>query len=657
MPSSDRWQPDSVPRRDQTRRISDSAHISASKKALYIGALGVVFGDIGTSPLYTLQTIFSPTDPHPIPVSDDNLMGILSMLFWSVMTIVTLTYVILVMRADNDGEGGIMALITKLSSGGEPGSTKTKRVLVSLGIFGAALFFGDSMITPAISVLSAVEGVGVAAPSLKHLVLPVTFGVILALFSFQRFGTGLVGRAFGPVMVVWFSVIGLLGVHGIADDPTVLKALSPTYAVEFAFDHVTTTFFALGSIVLAVTGAEALYADMGHFGRRPITWAWVSLVLPALTLCYFGQGALILDDPSVATGSPFFQLGPDWVQWPLIVLATMATVIASQAVISGAFSVAHQAIRLGYLPRLRIMHTSAKAIGQIYVPWINWLLMVSVLLLIATFESSSRLAFAYGVAVVGTITITTLLFLYVARQEWRTPLWIVIGGGAFLIAVDLAFLSANLIKLFHGAWMPLLIGLLAFTVMLTWKRGVAMVAQRRERFEGPIGDFIEEFNSRIPPLPRAPGTAVFMDRDPDSVPLAMRACVDHLHTLPENVLILTLNTASVPHMSVGDLIQFDDLGYDDGIARVEVTLGYMDRPKVPLIVKAIEETGEMSFDIDADTATYFLSTVEVQSGHVPGLPKWQKPIFIATSHIASDPANYFALPQERTVILGSKIEI
>ena len=461
-----------MPTSAKSRRAATTA-----PSALVLGALGVVFGDIGTSPIYTVQTVFNPSDPHPVAVSDATIFGIASLIFWSVTLIVTVTYVLLVMRADNHGEGGIMALITLIGML-RGGSARTKGLLVGLGIFGASLFLGDSMITPAISVLSAVEGLKVAEPSLAGAVVPITATIIVVLFLVQSRGTAAVGRAFGPVMLVWFFTIAACGVRGIADHPRILKALSPTYALDFFFSHFSIAFFALAAVVLAVTGAEALYADLGHFGRAPITRAWLALVFPACTLSYMGQGALILDDPRNIS-SPFFLLVPDWGQWPLVILATAATVIASQAVITGAFSVAHQAVQLGYLPRLRIAYTSEETIGQIYVPWINWLLLVSVLTLVFTFESSAALAFAFGMAVTGTITITTLLFLYIARRQWGRPLWLVVAGGGFLLTVDLLFLAANATKITHGAWLPLLIAITFFTVFTTWHRGRRIVTARQ----------------------------------------------------------------------------------------------------------------------------------------------------------------------------------
>ena len=639
-------------------RLTETAPKQTARRAMYIGALGVVFGDIGTSPLYAVQTIFSPGDPHPVAVSTDTLFGVLSMIFWSVTIIVSITYVSLVMRADNDGEGGIMALVTLIKRKTEGGSKRTRVVLGALGIFGASLFFGDSMITPAISVLSSVEGLEVAAPELDHLILPITAAVIIILFAFQRFGTGAVGRLFGPIMVAWFLTIAALGIHGISEEPSILKAIAPWYAIDFMFNHFAISFFAMAAIVLAVTGAEALYADMGHFGRRPIILAWVSLVFPACMLCYFGQGALILADPSVAINNPFFQLGPDWAQFPMVILATMATVIASQAVITGAFSIAHQAVQLGYLPRLRIRQTSAISIGQIYVPWINWFLMVAVLALIFVFKSSAALGFAYGMAVTGTITITTLLFFYYARQKWDWPLWRVIGGGSLLIAFDLLFFAANLTKVFHGAWLPLLIALLTFTILVTWHRGRLEVTEGRKQYEGPLREFIQEVDEMGESLARVEGTAVFLDRNPDTTPLAMRACVERLHALHEHVVILTITTATVPHLSPAESLQVDDLGYaNDGITHVTACFGYMDEVNVPNVLAEIAKRPDVECPLEVDSANYFVSEIELRRGHVSGMPRWRKGLFVATSRIAADPVEYFGLPLARTIVMGSKVEV
>jgi KUP system potassium uptake protein len=630
---------------------------SPARNVLFVAALGVVFGDIGTSPIYTMQTVFNPSDPHPIAATRDTIFGITSMIFWAVTIVVTVTYVLLVMRADNDGEGGIMALITLIRRGQTPGGRRTKLVLAGLGIFGASLFFGDSMITPAISVLSAVEGLKVVQPSLEHLIVPITAGIIVVLFMFQRFGSAAVGRVFGPVMLVWFFSIGACGVSGIADHPAILKALSPTYALDFFFGHFSTAFFGLAAVVLAVTGAEALYADMGHFGRPPITRAWLLVVFPACILSYMGQGALILEHPATNIASPFFLLVPDWAQWPMVFLATAATVIASQAVITGAFSVAHQAVQLGYLPRLRIQHTSAQAHGQIYVPSINWLLLVSVLALVFTFESSTALAFAFGMAVTGTITITTLLFFYIAHYRWEWPLWRVGLGGGFLLTVDLLFLAANTTKLAHGAWLPLLIALIVFTVLTTWQRGREIVTARREHEEGSLREFIDGLHDNEPPIQRVTGTGVFLNRAQETAPLAMRASVEHLHALHEHVVILTIETMPVPRVRAAKRLTIDELGYrDDGITRVTAHFGYMDRTDVPRVLRRIEKE-DIECPLEVDSASYFLSKVELVRGDDDSMPRWRKHLFLATARVTSDAAEYFHLPRERTVIVGSRIDV
>jgi KUP system potassium uptake protein len=627
-----------------------------AQAALAVGALGVVFGDIGTSPLYTVQTLFNPSDPHPVKVSHDSIFGVVSLIFWSVTIIVTVTYVLLVMRADNDGEGGIMALIALIRRRALPGGNRAKAVLAGLGIFGASLFFGDSMITPAISVLSAVEGVEVAAPSVSGLVIPITVAIIVVLFLFQRLGTGAVGRLFGPIMAVWFTVISVLGVRGITAHPVILEALSPSYAIGFLFGHFGIAFFSLTAVVLAVTGAEALYADMGHFGRTPIRRAWLLVVFPACILNYLGQGALILGHPA-SISNPFFLLAPGWARLPMVFLATVATVIASQAVISGAFSVAHQAGQLGYLPRLRIQYTSEQMMGQIYVPWINWLLLVAVLTLVLAFRTSAALAYAYGTAVTGTITITTLLFFYYARHRWRWPLWIVLAGGGVLIAIDLLFFAANLTKLTHGAWFPLLIGLVVFTIFTTWQRGRALVTQRRVREEGPLPEFIAQLHAMKPPLHRVPGTAIFLNRGKATAPLAMRANVEHNEILHEHVLILSIETTPAPHVPAEERLQIDDLGYkDDQISYVTARFGYMDQTNVPSLMPLIRGA-DIESVLHDDKLSYFVSRIELVQGHEPGMSRWRKRLFIATSRITADAAEYFGLPRERTVIMGSRIEL
>ena len=628
----------------------------AARGVLELGALGVVFGDIGTSPLYTVQTLFDPTDPHRVAVVAQNVYGAVSLIFWSVIAVVMVTYVLFVMRADNDGEGGIMALITLIRRHSAPSGRKVALGLAALGIFGASLFFGDSMITPAISVLSAIEGVQVAAPSVGAIALPITATVLIALFMLQRLGTQAVGRLFGPVMALWFTLIAALGIRGIAGHPAILRALSPSYAFSFLFLHFGTGFFAMAAVVLSVTGAEALYADMGHFGRGPITRSWIFVVFPACILNYLGQGALILSHPRDIS-NPFFLLVPSWGRIAMVVVAAAATVIASQAVVSGAFSVAQQAAQIGYLPRLRIAHTSEERIGQIYVPWINWALCVAVLALVFTFRTATALAYAYGVAVTGTITISTLLFFYIARNHWNWPLWRVLPVGGLLLCIDLLFFAANLIKLPHGAWLPLVIGIAVFTVLTTWQKGRHLVSRQRTVDEGSLREFIDGLHACRPPLPRVPGTAVFLNRGKATAPLALRRNVEHNHVLHRHVIILAIETVPVPHVPVPDRLEVDDLGdKGDQIFHVTARFGYADSPVVPPLLPLIHTEGKGE-PLDVSEVSYFLSTIEIRHGSTPGMSRWRKRLFIATSRLTADAAEYFQLPRERTVIMGSRIEL
>jgi len=628
-----------------------------ARGALELGALGVVFGDIGTSPLYTVQTVFSPSDPHHVHVTTQNVYGVISLIFWAVVMVVMVTYVLLVMHADNDGEGGIMALITLIRRGATPSKRRTALILAGLGVFGASLFFGDSMITPAISVLSAIEGVQVASPSVGSIVLPITAVILVGLFLLQRFGTQAVGRLFGPVMMLWFVVIGAWGIRGVVSNPDILRALSPTYALTFLFGHFTTAFFSMAAVVLAVTGAEALYADLGHFGRGPITRAWLFVVFPACVLNYLGQGALVLSHPATAIANPFFLLVAGWARIPMVILAAAATVIASQAVISGAFSVTQQAAQIGYLPRLRIAHTSEEQMGQIYVPWINWALCVAVLALVFTFRTSTALAYAYGVAVTGTITTTTLLYFYIVRSQWKKPLWIVLPGAAVLLAIDLLFFAANLTKLPHGAWLPLAIGILVFTVLTTWQKGRQMVSRQRAQDEGSLREFIDQLHTKKPPLPRVPGTAIFLNRGKATAPLALRANVKNNHVLHNHVLILAIETLPVPHVADADRLEIDHLGYkEDRIYHITARFGYMDAPRVPPLLPLIRQAGADK-PLGRDEVSYFLSTIEVRKGKAPGMSAWRKRLFIATTRLTADAAEYFQLPRDRTVIMGSRIEL
>ena len=623
----------------------------AGTAALTLGALGVVFGDIGTSPLYALDAVFASGAVAP---DQAGVYGVISLVVWSVTLVVSLKYVTFVMRADNDGEGGIMALIALL----ERSALKRRAAqaaLVGLGIFGAALFYGDGMITPAISVLSAVEGLEVAAPSLGTFVIPITLVVLTVLFAVQRFGTGAVGRLFGPVMCLWFGVLAAAGLAKVLEDPSILAALSPTWFVSFFVNSPVIAFFALGGIVLAVTGVEALYADMGHFGRSPIRRAWFFLVFPALTLNYMGQGTLILQSPQ-AISDPFYLLVPEWGQIPMVVLATAATVIASQAVISGAFSVTRQALQLGFLPWLRIRHTSREE-GQIYSPVVNAGLFVAVVGLVIGFGSSTALASAYGIAVTGTLAIDTILFLVVVRALWHRPLWMALIGGLGFLVVDLAFLGANLPKVPTGGWFPLVIGIVIFTVLMTWRKGRRLLTPRRQEKEGQLGDFVEEIRVMDPPIYRAPGTAIFLHAGKETTPLALRDNVDHNRVLHETAVIVAIDMASVPHIPSSERLTVDDLGYeDDGIAHVTVRFGFREDTDVPAALRECATQG-VETDLDLEHANWFVSKMTIVCTDAKGMSGWRKKLFVATSHAAESPSEFFHLPNDRIVTLGSHVEL
>jgi KUP system potassium uptake protein len=582
------------------------------------------------------------------------IVGVISLIFWAVVIVVTLKYVAFVMRSDNEGEGGIMALIALLLRRMKGLRVAALTGLVALGIFGASLFFGDSIITPAISVLSAVEGVEVVQPSLDHMVVPIAAAILIGLFAVQSRGTATVGRLFGPVMLVWFTVLGALGVHGIASHPRILRALSPTYAARFFADDGLTAFLALGGVVLAITGAEALYADMGHFGRGPIRRAWLIVVFPALILNYLGQGANILEHPA-GVANPFYLLVPHDLRMPMVVLACVATVIASQAVISGAFSVTRQAVQLGYLPRLRIVQTSGVH-GQIYVPFVNWTLFAAVLILVFAFQRSQKLASAYGIAVTGTITITLVLFLALARTAggWRT--WQIVLAGTLFGVVDIAFLGANLVKVFTGGWLPIVVGVGVYIVLSTWHAGRRIVTRNRERAEGSLSEFIELLRITQPQVVRVPGTAVFLNRNTKTTPLAMRENVDHNHALHESVLIVSIETKPVPYVAAHERLKIDDLHYRDGISLVIARYGFQEMADVPALVRQVVAAG-CETPIDLDDVTYYLSKIEIVQTDAPGMAPWRKRLFLATTHLAADAVDYFNLPRHRTVLLGSAIEI
>jgi KUP system potassium uptake protein len=610
---------------------------------LTLSALGVVYGDIGTSPLYALKEVFGGAH-HPVPVSEHNVLGILSLVFWALMIIVSIKYVTFIMRAGNKGEGGIMALMALVLRGAK--DPARARVLMLLGLFGAALFLGDGTITPAISVLSAVEGLEVATPAFKPYVIPITLAVILGLFVIQKRGTAHVGAWFGPIMVVWFVVLAVLGISGIAHAPQVLAALNPFYAFEFLGTHGAPGFFSLGAVVLAVTGAEALYADMGHFGPTPIRLAWSGLVLPALALNYFGQGALILGDPQ-AIDNPFYLLAPSWMLYPLVALSTVATIIASQAVISGAYSITKQAMQLGYAPRMEIQHTSGEQIGQIYLPGINWTLCIGVVALVVGFGSSSKLAAAYGIAVTGTMAITTILAFVVARSigKWSLPASILLFA-AFLI-VDLAFFSANLIKVVDGGWFPLAFGSVVFVLMLTWKRGRQLLQSRLEADAIPLDAFIASASLGCTTVP---GTAIFMTTEASAVPHALLHSMKHYKSLHDRIVLLNAVTLDVPHVPPSQRVAVDTINAQ--FYKVKVFFGFMDDPDLP---EALEWCAEQGLRLDMMDTSFFLGRETLIPKVDSEMAFWRERLFITMVRNARSAADYFGLPSNRVVELGAQV--
>ncbi|MET3808346.1 KUP system potassium uptake protein [Nakamurella sp. UYEF19] len=612
-----------------------------------------MFGDIGTSPLYALHTVFSIDGGAVAPTAND-VYGVLSLIVWSVTVIVSVKYVGVIMRADNDGEGGVMALAA-LAGRLYAGRPRASLLLV-VGILGVALFYGDSIITPAISVLSAVEGLQVAAPQLAQLVVPVAAVILTLLFAAQRFGTGRVGRFFGPITLLWFVVLAIAGLAQVVKDPGALRGLSPTYAVSFVGAHPGTAFIAMGAVVLVITGAEALYADMGHFGRGPIARAWFWVVFPALTLNYLGQAALIIRNPA-AIDNPFFRLFPAWAQLPMVILATAATIIASQAVISGAFSLSRQAVQLGLLPPVRIRQTSEQEGGQVFLPAVNAILFVGVLVVMLAFRSSSRLATAYGVSVTGALVIDTLLLLIVARALWRWKAWKILLAAVAFGGLELTFLAGNLSKVVHGGWLPLLIAAVVFIAMTTWRRGREILNRNGRLKEGPLDEFISELTARG--VPRVPGTAVFPHPGKDSTPLAMRANVEHNHVLHEGVIIVSASAENVPHVPADERVTVDHLGAtDDGIQHVAVRYGFSDKPDLPAALQAAAAAGLFVPGTgDLATASYFLSRGTIARTRGKGMAGWRKSLFIAMAHNASNPSIYFGLPQDRTITTGSTVDL
>lgn len=622
---------------------------------MVLGALGVVFGDIGTSPLYALQTAFS-IDQGEVKPTPDDVYGVISLVFWSVTLIVSVKYVLVVMRADNDGEGGVMALSALARRTLRHARGRRLVVVGALGVLGAALFYGDSVITPAISVLSAVEGLGVTGLGVTHLVLPIAITILTLLFLGQRWGTARVGSLFGPVMVLWFVVLAVAGLAEVLREPGIIRALLPTYAVTFVAVHPGIAFVALGAIVLSITGAEALYADMGHFGRPAISRAWFVVAFPALILNYLGQGGLILADPS-AVSNPFFLLVPGWGRLPMVVLATAATVIASQAVISGAFSMTRQAIQLGFLPPMSVRQTSEHAAGQIYLPVVNAGMFAAVLVLMLVFQSSQNLATAYGVSVTGALLIDTMLLLVVARSLFRWSTWQLVLAAVAFGGTELTFLAANLTKVFHGGWLPLLIAAVMFTVMTTWQKGRTLITERRNREEGPLAEFVERLHTE--PVTRIRGTAIFPHPTKQTTPLALRANVQHNHVLHEHVVIVSAVTQNVPRVPPGEQVSVDDLGYsNDGIVHLLLNFGFADNPDIPGGLRQASGSDGWELDFDPDSASYFVSRATLHhSRGSGGMSRWRTLLFITLARNAADPSVRFGLPAQQTVVMGTRLEI
>jgi KUP system potassium uptake protein len=611
-----------------------------------LGALGVVYGDIGTSPLYAMRECFAGT--HPISPTPSNVLGVLSLIFWALIVVVTIKYLVFVLRADNRGEGGILALMSLVRPRSENFRGR-KWILVGIGIFGAALLYGDAIITPAISVLSAVEGLESAAPVFHKAVLPVTIVILIGLFLFQERGTGRVGAVFGPVTFIWFLVISMLGMSHILREPRVFAALNPLHGADFFARNGWQGFLTLGTVFLVVTGGEALYADLGHFGKRPIRFAWFAVVLPALLLNYFGQGALLLREPEAAANL-FYRMAPPWSIYPLIGLATAATVIASQAVISGVFSLTRQAVQLGYTPRLEIRHTSAREIGQIYIPAINWTLMLACIALVAGFGTSSNLAAAYGVAVTTTMVITTVLLFVVERELWRWSLPAALLFSAFFLTIDLAFFGANIVKVAHGGWFPLVVAAAAFTVMTTWMRGRKILADRIRETALSDTNFLKSIERRPPP--RVSGTAVFMDRTVEGIPLPLLHNLKHNKVLHERVILLTINTEEVPNVFDEDQAEVRELG--QGLYRIVAHYGFVETPNVPELLANLD-LPQLKFD--PDSTTFFLGRETLLATERPGMAIWREQLFAWMTRNAQAAPLYFRLPPNRVVELGAQIEL
>jgi KUP system potassium uptake protein len=622
----------------------------AGRAVLALGALGVVYGDIGTSPLYTEQVIFT-AHKAAAQANVAGVYGVVSLIFWALMIVVSIKYAGFIMRAHNRGDGGIMALAALL----QRNRVAHGAALVTLGIFGAALFFGDGIITPSISVLGSVQGLKVVSPALSHLVVPVSVAILIALFFLQRRGSGAIGWLFGPVILVWFVAIGLLGLSQVVKDPSVLQALSPTWGAQFLVNNGVAGYLALGGVVLAVTGAEALYADRGHFGAAPIRLGWFGVALPALMLNYMGQGVLILHDPSAAA-NPFYLMVPGWGQYPMLFLATAATIIASQAAISGSFSVARQAMQLGFLPRLTIRHPS-KVEGQIYVPIVNWALCLGVVALTLVFQSADRLGDIYGVAVTATFVLNTVLFLAVAHFLWRSSSWKLALVATLFLAVELAFFSANIAKIEHGAWLSLAIAFVLSLVMVNWRRGQVVVTRKRTKKEGPLIEFLEGLPKKDPPIVRVPGVAVFLNPRKETTPLALRAEVEYTNTFHERVLIASVDQVSLPQVEDHERFTVARLGGSFTVWHVTVRVGYQEKLNIPAALKLCRRQGLLERGLDLEHAKYFLSRITIAPTDASPLRLLRKRLFIAMARNAASPVEAFRLPRDSTMVVGSQVTL
>lgn len=618
--------------------------------ALALGSLGVVFGDIGTSPIYALKVVLGLSHNKDILVPS-TVYGIISLLIWTVILIVCIKYLAFVMRANNKGEGGIMALVALINSS----KLARRGLLIFLGLVGVGLFYGDSVLTPAISVLSAVEGLNVVAPELNHLVVPLTLIILIGLFALQRYGTNTIGRLFGPVMLVWFFTIGIAGAWHVFANPDILQALFPSSALIFISEHPIAAFLSMGAVVLAVTGAEALYADMGHFGRRPIARAWFLLVFPALALCYLGQGALVLQDPG-ALQNPFYLLFPEYLRVPVIFLATFATLIASQAVISGAFSLTRQAIQLNLLPRMQIKQTSAKYIGQIYIPFVNFLLFITVTLLVIYFGTSVKLAGAYGVAVSGTLLIDSILFMAVTYHFWHRAKSFLWSYGLVFITLETILVLANIPKLAHGGWLPIALAAGIVGCMLTWRTGQKYTARERHSIEKPLREYIIDVQSHSKNLVRLPGQAIYIGHHEGLTPTALRSAIEELHELHEKVVIVYVETSANAHVPHNERAKFDELGYADGISQVTLTYGFHDSPNLP---KSLSEIRELSpeLDFDPNEAVYFISLSRIVASKKHKMMSWQKKLYEIMSRNALSASDYYKLPVDNTIEMRTLIKI